>query len=160
MRNRFRIFVALLFVGMACCLPAQAQQAAGQVERQQGTASRSTASTTSDLAQGSQVFVGDEISTGPGARILIVFDDESKLTMGENARITIDQFVYAPGGSSSQGRKFSQFSQSPAFHSLRASALVVVPGRPARSRILGAMLVTHQCNRRPGRMVPGPSRSV
>jgi hypothetical protein len=102
MRNRFRIFVALLFVGIACCLPAQAQQAAGQVERQKGTASRSTASTTSDLAQSSQVFVGDEISTGPGARILIVFDDESKLTMGENARITINQFVYAPGGSSSQ----------------------------------------------------------
>ncbi|MCY6382873.1 FecR family protein [Hoeflea prorocentri] len=102
MRNRFRIFVALFFVAMACSLPAQAQQAAGQVERQKGTASRSAANTTVDLAQGSQVFVGDEISTGPGARLLIVFDDESKLTMGENARVTIDQFVYAPAGSSSQ----------------------------------------------------------
>lgn len=102
MRNHFRIVVAFLFVGMACSLPAQAQQAAGQVERQKGAASRSTAGTTSDLAPGSQVFVGDEISTGPDARLLIVFDDESTLTMGENARVTIDQYVYAPGGSSSQ----------------------------------------------------------
>ena len=102
MRNHFRIFVALLLVSMMCGLPLQAQQVAGQVERQKGTASRNAAGTTSDLAQGSQVFVGDEISTGPNARLLILFDDESKLTLGENTRITIDQFVYAPSGNSSQ----------------------------------------------------------
>lgn len=102
MRSRFRVFLALFLVGMICALPARAQQAAGQVERQKGTASRNAAGATSDLAQGSKVFVGDELSTGPGARLLILFDDESKLTLGENARITIDQFVYAPSGESSQ----------------------------------------------------------
>ena len=102
MRNRFRIFVALFFVTMICALPVRAQQAAGQVERQKGTASRTSVGATSDLVQGSQIFVGDEIRTGSGARLLILFDDESKLTLGENARITIDQFVYAPGGESSQ----------------------------------------------------------
>ena len=102
MSINFGIVAALYFLGMVCSLPAWAQQAAGQVERQKGTASRSTASATSDLAQGSQVFVGDEIRTGPGARLLIQFDDESKLTLGENARITIDQFVYEPAGDSNQ----------------------------------------------------------
>ena len=102
MRNRFKIFVVYLFASLIFGQQAQAQQAAGQVERQKGTASRITVGANTDLVQGSQVFVGDEISTGPGARLLILFDDESKLTLGENARITIDEFVYAPGGDSSQ----------------------------------------------------------
>ncbi len=102
MRSRFRIFLALCFAGMICCLPVWAQQAAGKVERQKGTASRTTDGVTSELALGNQVFVGDEISTGQDARLLIGFDDDSKLTLGENARITIDRFVYAPGGNSSQ----------------------------------------------------------
>ncbi len=102
MKNRFGILAALLFVGLLCGLPAQAQQAAGQVERQKGTASRTTADGTTSLAQGGRVFVGDEIRTGPGARLQIRFDDQSKLTLGENARITIGEFVYAPSGDSSQ----------------------------------------------------------
>ncbi|MEM7462572.1 MAG: FecR family protein [Pseudomonadota bacterium] len=102
MRNIIRIFIALIFVGIVCGQPAWAQQAAGQVERQKGTASRSAVGATSDLAQGSQVFVGDEIRTGPGARLLIRFDDESNLTLGENARITINEFVYEPNGESNQ----------------------------------------------------------
>ncbi|MGI9399651.1 MAG: FecR family protein [Rhizobiaceae bacterium] len=102
MRTIFGIFVALFFLGVISISPASAQQAAGLVERQKGTASRSADGATSDLAQGSQVFVGDEIRTGPGARLLIRFDDESKLTLGENARITINQFVFEPAGESSQ----------------------------------------------------------
>ena len=102
MKHRFGFFAALLFVGLLCGLPAQAQQVAGQVERQKGTASRSAAGGASDLVQGGRVYVGDEIRTGPGARLLIRFDDQSKLTLGENARTTIDQFVYAPSGGSRQ----------------------------------------------------------
>jgi len=102
MKHRFGILAALLFVGLLFGLPAQAEQAAGQVERQKGVASRSAAGDTSDLAQGGRVFVGDEIRTGPGARLQIRFDDQSRLTLGENARITINEFVYAPGGGSRQ----------------------------------------------------------
>lgn len=102
MINRFRNFVAFLLVGMVLSFPVQAQQIAGQVERQNGTASRSVDGIVSDLELGSQVFVGDDIRTGPGARLLILFDDESELTLGENAQITIDQLIYEPGGNSSQ----------------------------------------------------------
>ncbi len=102
MKHRFGIFAGLLIVGLLCGMPTQAQQAAGQVERQKGMASRSAAGDTSDLAQGGRVFVGDEIRTGPGARLQIRFDDQSMLTLGENAHITIDQFVYAPSGDSNQ----------------------------------------------------------
>jgi hypothetical protein len=102
MKHRLGILVVLLFVGLLYGLPAQAQQAAGQVERQKGTASRSAADSTSELMQGSRVYVGDEIRTGPGARLQIRFDDQSQLTLGENAHITIDQFVYTPSGDSRQ----------------------------------------------------------
>ncbi|MDH3580732.1 MAG: FecR family protein [Hyphomicrobiales bacterium] len=108
MKHRFGFLTALLFVGLLCILPAQAQQAAGEVERQKGTASRSAAGSTSDLTQGGRVFVDDEVRTGPGARLQIRFDDKSALTLGENARIIINQFVYAPGGDSRQALAVAQ----------------------------------------------------
>ena len=100
MKRRFGLLALLLFVGLLCGLPLQAQQGVGQVERQKGKASRSAAGATSELAQGGRVFIGDEIRTGPGARLQVRFDDQSKLTLGQNARITIDQFVYPPSGGS------------------------------------------------------------
>jgi len=108
MKNRLMILAGLLVVGLVFGLPAQAQQVAGQVERQKGAASRSAAGVTIDLSQGGRIFVGDDIRTGPGARLQIRFDDESMLTLGENALITIDQFVYAPSGDSSQALAIAQ----------------------------------------------------
>lgn len=108
MKNLFRTLAGLLVVGLLSGPPAQAQQAAGHVERQTGTASRSTAAGTIDLLQGARVLVGDEIRTGPRARLQIRFEDQSMLTLGENARITIDQFVYAPSGDSNQALAIAQ----------------------------------------------------
>ena len=102
MKYRLSVFAGLLVVGLLIGLPVQAQQAAGQVERQKGPASRVAADGTVALAEGARVFVDDEIRTGPGARLLIRFDDESTMTLGENANITIDELIYAPGGDSSQ----------------------------------------------------------
>ena len=102
LKNHTRMLAALFFITLIFGTQAYAQQIAGQVERQKGTASRVTDDSSDSLALGSQVFVGDEISTGADARLLIVFDDESELTLSENARITIDEFVYTPGGKSSQ----------------------------------------------------------
>ena len=108
MTHRFGLFAGLLVVLLLCGLPVQAQQAAGQVERQKGTASRSAADGSSDLAQGAPVFIGDEIRTGPGARLIIRFDDQSMLTLGEKARITIDRFLYNPGGETDQALNILQ----------------------------------------------------
>lgn len=102
MRYLFKTFVAMLFACILFAIPAQAQQVAGKIERQNGTANRSADGTVSELELGSQVFVGDDIRTGPGGRLLILFEDESKLTLGENAQITIDQLIYNPGGDSNQ----------------------------------------------------------
>lgn len=108
MRYRLGVLVSLLVVGLLAALPAQAQQAAGKVERKKGVASRTAAAGTFDLALGTRVYVGDEIRTGPGARLQIRFDDESMMTLGESARITIDRLIYSPGGESSQALAIAQ----------------------------------------------------
>ena len=108
MRIRFSIFAGLLVVGLLAGLPAQAQQPAGQVERLRGTAISISGADTSVLAQGARVHVGDVISTGPGARLLIRFDDQSTMTLGERARIIIDQLIYAPAGDSNQALAVAQ----------------------------------------------------
>src|SRR5690242_20735913 len=47
------------------------------------------------------VFMGELIETEDESAVVILFADGSKLTIGENARLTIDNFVYNPGGSGS-----------------------------------------------------------
>ena len=53
MRYLFKTFVAMLFVCILFAIPAQAQQVAGKIERQNGTANRSADGTVSELALGS-----------------------------------------------------------------------------------------------------------
>lgn len=46
---------------------------------------------------GAAVHMNDEIRTGPKARLEITFRDNTRLTLGENARIEIDRYVFNPG---------------------------------------------------------------
>jgi len=48
---------------------------------------------------GTPVSMNAEIRTGPGARLQITFRDETVLTLGENARVVVDRYVYNPGSS-------------------------------------------------------------
>jgi len=42
--------------------------------------------------------LGDEVSTGAGARLEITFEDGTSLTLGEKARVKLDRYVYDPEG--------------------------------------------------------------
>jgi len=79
-----------------------AQESAGQVERVSGVATSIYGSNSVALERGSQVFRDDVIETGEGARLEIRFSDGSSFTLGENARIVIDEFVYAPAAKTQQ----------------------------------------------------------
>ena len=48
------------------------------------------------------VYLNEEVETGEESALVIKFSDGSQLTLGENARITIDKYVYNPAGESSQ----------------------------------------------------------
>ncbi|MBC5765361.1 FecR family protein [Ramlibacter albus] len=46
------------------------------------------------LVDGGSVYPGDVIETGPGARAVLAFRDDSRMTLGANTRFRIDNFVY------------------------------------------------------------------
>ena len=68
----------------------------GEVAKVQGICRGSTAENTRELAPDSSVFFGDVLATEAGARLELLFLDDTTLTLGENAKLRIDRFVYAP----------------------------------------------------------------
>src|SRR5262245_10502635 len=51
---------------------------------------------------GAPVHMNDRLRTGANARLEVTFNDNSKLTLGENANVVIDRYVYNPNKSSAQ----------------------------------------------------------
>jgi hypothetical protein len=45
---------------------------------------------------GTSVHMGDALQTGANARLEVTFRDDTHLTLGENARVVIDRYVYDP----------------------------------------------------------------
>lgn len=45
---------------------------------------------------GTPVHMNDRLRTGANARLQVTFNDDSSLTLGENANVVIDRFVYSP----------------------------------------------------------------
>lgn len=48
------------------------------------------------IAIGNEIFRDEHITTGPEGHLHILFRDESNMTLGPNAAITIDEYVYDP----------------------------------------------------------------
>jgi hypothetical protein len=86
------LFICLL-VTFSTCVSALA--AVGTVTRVQKSAQIGS----TPAKSGMPVKMNDVVTTGAGARLQITFRDETQLTLGENARVVIDRFVYDPGSS-------------------------------------------------------------
>jgi hypothetical protein len=50
----------------------------------------------SPAAVGASVRMNDRLRTGPNGRLQVTFSDGSVLTLGENANVVVDRFVYNP----------------------------------------------------------------
>jgi len=85
-------FIASFSSLVICSFPAMAASV-GTVLEVEGTAT--VASTPAVV--GSEVHIGDMIETGSGARLFVMFNDETELTLGEKAQMRIDSYVYNPG---------------------------------------------------------------
>jgi len=55
------------------------------------------------LGVGAGISLGDRLRSNSTGLGLIVFKDQSSVKLGPNSRLTIDEFVYSPGGSGSLG---------------------------------------------------------
>lgn len=68
----------------------------GSVKKIEPAASAVYQTESRKLEQQSSVFFEDSLLTGPGARLSVVLTDGSDITLGENASLVIDEFVYEP----------------------------------------------------------------
>jgi hypothetical protein len=75
-------------------------QAIGAVSRIQGEASATRPGTTRALGLNSSVFPNEVVSTAEAARLEVTFTDQTRLTLGERARLTLDTYVFDPAAGS------------------------------------------------------------
>ncbi|MBL8671163.1 MAG: FecR domain-containing protein, partial [Alphaproteobacteria bacterium] len=72
--------------------------AIGKVEEVKGTAtSRGGGGGSGRLNVGDPIYQNDVIETGGGGAVTLRFNDTTKFSVGQNARMTLDKFVYDPG---------------------------------------------------------------
>jgi hypothetical protein len=95
----------ILAAAIAACLShaaAAAPVSVGTVDKVQEQATATQAGATRDLAAAGPVYFRDRMRTGAGARLEAKLDDGTVLTLGQNGKLTVDEFVYRPG---EQGNK-------------------------------------------------------
>src|SRR5262245_19472011 len=51
---------------------------------------------------GTLVHMNDELRSGPKSRLEVTFRDKTTLTLGENAKVTIDRYVFNPDESTGE----------------------------------------------------------
>ena len=51
---------------------------------------------------GAAVHMGDRLRTGASGRLKVTFHDNSSLTLGENASVVVDRFVFDPNKSTGE----------------------------------------------------------
>lgn len=84
-----------LLLALFCVVPAvSAQEIAGHVVRLQGEASEVLGDLRRPLAVGSPIHRQSVVETGADARAELAFLDASRLTLGAEARIGVDELVY------------------------------------------------------------------
>ena len=96
-QERLRLFALLCFIGLPFAAnAADDPSAVGAVERVENEAKIVAGDTVTPAKIGSPVHLRDELRTGPEGRLRVTFRDDTVLTLGENASIVIDRYVYDP----------------------------------------------------------------
>lgn len=74
---------------------------AGKVSQVTGEAYKNKAAgVRAKLSPQSEIFLNDNIETGPESTLIITFVDNTRLSMGEKTACIIDEYVYDPSGES------------------------------------------------------------
>jgi hypothetical protein len=75
---------------------AAAQEAIGAVSRIQGEADGTRDGASRALGLNASVFLNEVVSTGDRARLEVTFTDNTRLTLGEKAKLRLDRYVFDP----------------------------------------------------------------
>jgi hypothetical protein len=95
MSHRLIVIAVMLLAGLVG-RPAMAQEVVGAVTRIQGEASGTRGTATRVLGLTTSVFLNEVISTGEAARLEVTFADNTRLTLGEKAKLTLESYVFNP----------------------------------------------------------------
>jgi len=91
----------LALAGAVCLTASQAmaqdRPTVGAVDATQAEVLAAHDGTSRDLSAGSDLIFEDVVLTGAGARLQATLADGAAVTLGENAELVIDEFVYDPG---------------------------------------------------------------
>ena len=90
------IIVAVTLLSSFASHQAAAQEAIGTVSRIQGEASGTRGGATQALGLNASVFLNETVSTGAAARLELTFKDNTRLTLGENAKLMLYRYVFNP----------------------------------------------------------------
>ncbi len=85
-------FVAIFFLALSFGVAVARAASVGMITKVENQAQIGS----TPAVVGSLVQTNDVITTGPKSRLEISFRDDTKLSLGENARVVIDRFVFNP----------------------------------------------------------------
>ncbi len=88
------IIIAVMLVSRFAGGQCAAQDAIGTVSRIQGEASGTRNGAIRTLGLNSSVFLNEVLSTAQTARLEVTFTDNTRLTLGEKAKLTLDTYVF------------------------------------------------------------------
>ncbi len=93
-----RILSGILFAFiLIAALPAMAEKAqVGTVVEVEGKVFAALEGKTRSIKTDAPVFLNDKLTTGPGGRLLLLMVDDTEITLGENAELAIDEYVFYP----------------------------------------------------------------
>ena len=77
---------------------ARADDVIGTVTRLEGQAQALLGGSAVTLVVGTTIFMNEKLTTGSKTRLELTFADGTKVTVGDNASVTVDRFLYKPRG--------------------------------------------------------------
>jgi len=89
--------IIIVVAMLVCCFAgdqAAAQDAIGTISRIQGEASGTRNGATRALGLNAAVFRNETVATAETARLEVTFTDNTRLTLGERAKLTLDTYVF------------------------------------------------------------------
>jgi len=89
-----KVLIAVVAVLAAFSTQTFASEATGLVVASRGTVIATSAEDSRELKQGDEIFVEDEILTGPKSFAVVQFLDGAKVTIKPNSEIVIEDYVY------------------------------------------------------------------
>ncbi len=89
--------VSIVAVALAAS-HAQSAERAGETTRVQANSYQKTGFYPFDLHKGDEIYREANVFTKPNGSVSMLFDDGTDLTLGPNTEVTIDDYVYSPGG--------------------------------------------------------------